>query len=75
MANLSDNTEFKKIVDTEVAFVVGQLSTTNTRGRIDIQISLAVKDNGEVEATVSTVSRALNSNATDVGPVGNIPVT
>ena len=72
MSNLSDNTEFKKIVDDSVAAVVSQLSVTNTRGRIDIQIGLTVQSGGNIEATVSTVNRALYPGVTDVGSVGTI---
>jgi hypothetical protein len=71
MANLSDNTEFKKIVDDSVAAVVAELSKTNTRGRVDIQISLTVQSDDSVDASVSAVSRTASA-VTNVGPVGTV---
>ena len=70
--SLSQNPEFQKIVDDAVSAVVQQLSVTNTRGRIDIQIGLTVQSDGKIEATVSTVNRALYPGVTDVGPVGQV---
>ena len=72
MANISDNAEFKKIVDDAVNSVIAQLSTTNTRGRVDVQITLQVADNGDVVASVSALSKAVNSAVQEVGTVGTV---